>query len=230
MKEGIPPEYVIGSAVFAGLRLHCSPNTLIPTECTRLLVEVAQGFIEERQKSERHQTVIEVGTGCGNIAVSLAMYTDGARIIASDISREAVDIAQMNIDKFNLNDVVSLLCGDLFSPFYGLGYEEDVDLVICNPPYIPTMSLKKMAPEIVGYQPRIALDGGPYGIEFYRRLTTDSVLMLKPGGILVFEIGVGQEKLVSRILGKNGGYDNIRYSKDEDGKTRVISACKKRGL
>ena len=229
-KEGTPLEYIIGSAAFAGIRLYCSHNTLIPTECTRLLVEVALDFIEERQKSERHQTVIEVGTGCGNIAVLLAMYTSGVKLIASDINREAVDIAQRNIDKFNLNDTVSLYCGDLFSPLYGLGYEENVDLTICNPPYIPTTSLKNMAPEIVDYQPRIALDGGPYGIDFYRRLTTDSILMLKPGGVLIFEIGVGQEKLASRILSKNGGYENIGYSKDKDGKIRVISACKKRVL
>ena len=225
-KEGIPLEYIIGSAPFAGLHFHCSNDTLIPTEYTRLLVEVALDFIEERQQSERHQTIIEVGTGCGNIAVLLAMHTDGVKILASEVSPEALNVARKNVDKYNLNDTVRLLCGDLFSPFRGQGYEGKVDLALCNPPYIPTMLLNKLSPEIIDHQPRIALDGGPYGISFYRRLANETISMLKPGGILIFEIGARQEKLASWILSRHGGYEDIGCHKDNDGHIRVISALK----
>lgn len=225
-KEGVPLEYIVGSAPFAGLRLHCSDNTLIPTEYTKLLVNVTLNFIEKRQRSGQHQTVIEVGTGCGNIAVLLGMYSDNVKIIASDISHDALKVAQKNIDKYNLNDVVSLVCGDLLSPFSSLEYKEKVDLVICNPPYIPTISLNKLSPEISGHQPRIALDGGPYGIDFFRRLTAEAIPILKPRGILIFEIGVGQEKLAVRMLSRNGGYEDIKCYKDNAGDIRIVSALR----
>ena len=223
---GIPLEYIVGRAAFAGLRLHCLKGALIPTEWTKLLVDVTLDIIEERQESETDQTIMEIGTGCGNIAVSLAMRAEGVRILASDVSPEAVEIAQKNVDEFDLSDKVAVYCGDLFSPFHGSEDEGAVDLVVCNPPYIPTGSLSKLSHEILEHEPAIALDAGPYGMDFYRRLIADSVSMLKPGGILVFEIGVGQERLVTRILGRNKGYEDARCFKDPDGQTRVMSAVR----
>ncbi|HEY32329.1 MAG TPA: peptide chain release factor N(5)-glutamine methyltransferase [Dehalococcoidia bacterium] len=225
-KEGIPLEYIIGRASFAGFDFDCSNDTLIPTECTKLLVEVTLDFIEERQQSKRQQTVIEVGTGCGNVAVLLALLTEDVKIIASDISPEAIGVARKNVYKYNLSDSVRLLCGDIFSPLRGLGYETEIDIVVCNPPYIPTELLNKLRPEIVEYQPRIALDGGPYGISFFQRLANEAIRILKPGGILIFEIGERQERLAARILSRHGIYRNIQYFKDNDGYVKVISAFK----
>ena len=189
-------------------------------------MEVTLGVIERRQRRERNQTVLEMGTGCGNVAVSLALRTDGTRILASDISPEAVEIAQKNVDEHCLSNKVMLYCGDLFSPFHGSEYEGAVDIVVCNPPYIPTGSLGKLPPEIMDHEPSIALDGGPYGLDFYRRLIADSVCVLKLGGVLVFEIGLGQERLVARILERNGHYRDTQCHRDGDGKTRVISAVR----
>jgi release factor glutamine methyltransferase len=107
-----------------------------------------------------------------------------------------------------------------------LGYESEIDLVVCNPPYIPTGSLANLSPEIIDHEPLVALDAGPYGIDIIRRLIADSLSILKPAGILVFEIGEGQEKLAARLLRKNGGYTDVRYHKDGDGTIRVISAKK----
>ena len=225
-KEGMPMEYVIGMATFMGLMFFCFPDTLIPREETELLVKVALDFINERQKFENHLTLIDMGTGCGNIAVCLAMRSDNTRILASDISSAAVAIAQKNVNKFNLQERVSLFCGDLLSPFHGLGYEEKIDLVVCNPPYIPTASLPKLSPEIIDHEPKLALDAGAFGINIYRQLISDSITILKPKGILVFEIGVGQEKLVTRLIERKNSYENIRYF-DDGTHIRVISAEKK---
>jgi len=226
-KEGMPIEYGIGMATFMGLIFYCSPDTLIPREETELLVEVALDFIKKKLEFEDDLTVIDMGTGCGSIAVSLAMHSDNTtKILAADISASAIEVAQKNVNKFNLQERVSLFCGDLFSPFHGLGYEEKIDLVTCNPPYIPTASLLKLSQEIIDHEPKVALDAGAFGIAIYRRLISDSLSILRPKGILVFEIGVGQEKLVTRLIERNNSYENIRYF-DDGTHIRVVSAEKK---
>lgn len=223
-KKGMPLEYIIEMAIFMGLTFHCTPGTLIPREETELLVKVTIDLIKERQKIENDITIIDVGTGCGNIAVSLAMNSNNTKILATDISPAAIDVAQINVRKYNLQERVTCLCSDLFSEIYNLGHEENIDIVVCNPPYIPTGSLHKLPPEIINYEPKIALDAGSFGIDFYRRLISDSLSILKPNGILIFEIGVGQDKLVSRLVEKKG-YKNIEYFGDSL-HNRVIKVVK----
>jgi HemK-like putative methylase len=225
-KEGIPTEYVMEQAAFMGRLFHCSSYTLIPTEETSLLVNVASELIRKRQKSNKNQTVIDMGTGCGNIAISLALNTKGVKILASDISSGAVDIAVKNVGKFKLGNRVFVFCGDLFAPFEGSEYEGKIDMVVCNPPYIPTGSLSKLAPEIIDHEPVVALDAGPYGIDFYRRVAAGALPMLKVEGRLVFEIGAGQERLVTRIIEKTEGYEDIECYKLGD-EVRAINAVKK---
>ena len=223
-REGMPMEYILGRAVFMDHSFFCTPATLIPMEWTKLLVNVVLDYVA--QENGKEQTIIDIGTGCGNIAISIALGSSSTKILASDISPDAVEIARKNVEHFGLQKQVSLFCGDLFSPFQGLGYESEIDLVVCNPPYIPTGSLANLSSEIIDHEPRVALDAGPYGIGIFRRLIADSLSILKPSGILVFEIGEGQEKLVTRLLQKNGGYRDVRYFKD-DGQIRVISATKR---
>jgi len=190
-------------------------------------VDVAVIFIEERQKTAPKQVAVDVGTGCGNIPVLLALRTSGVDIFASDVSPEAVEVARKNIEKYNLGGRITLACGDLFEPFIEKGYEGKIDVVLCNPPYIPTASIEKMVPEISAHQPRLALDGGPYGVSFYQRRINEAVNVLKPGGLLVFEIGEGQEKLVSRTLSRHEHYEDLQYHKDHEDIVRVLSARKK---
>jgi release factor glutamine methyltransferase len=225
-KEGVPLEYIIGLASFMGRTFCCSPETFIPKEQTEILCRVALDLLTNKQELGNNLTIIDIGTGCGNIAISLAMNSVNTRIWGSDINPEAVEIAQRNVNRFNLQDRISLLCGDLFSPFQGLGCEERIDLVVCNPPYIPTGSLGKLSPEIVDYEPRVALDGGPLGIDFYRRLLADSRSMLKPKGILIFEIGIGQKELITRLFQGRADYEDVQHY-GEGAEIRVVSASKK---
>jgi release factor glutamine methyltransferase len=101
-----------------------------------------------------------------------------------------------------------------------------MDMVVCNPPYIPTSSLSKLDPIITEFEPILALDAGVYGIDFFRRLINDALAVLKPRGVLIFEIGEGQEKLVTRLINRNIGYGEIRYYDDGE-QIRVIQATKK---
>jgi release factor glutamine methyltransferase len=219
----MPMEYLMGKAVFMGNEFHCTQDTLIPTEDTDLLVQVAASHAQRLGRPGAPCTIIEIGTGCGNVAVSLALQLDDARILASDISSEAVAVARRNVDKFGVGGKVTLFCGDMFAPFEDLGCRGAVDLVVCNPPYIPTTSLAKLAAEIVDHEPLVALDGGPYGINAYKRLVGQAGQFLSPGGMLLMEIGERQEKLVERLFNNNGGYEQVVHFRKHD-KIRVMGA------
>jgi release factor glutamine methyltransferase len=193
----------MGKAQFMGRAFHCSPATLIPREETGGLVEATLAVIRREQQTKQALTLVEIGIGCGNITVSLALATEHMRIFASDVSSAAVEIAKRNVAEFGLQDRVALFCGDLFEPFEQEGLERNVDIIVCNPPYIPTNSLSKLPPEIIDFEPRLALDGGPYGIDIYLRLVSESPRMLKAGGSLLFEIGERQERLVQHLFDRN---------------------------
>jgi len=222
----VPPQYILGRAVFMDNTFYCTSDTLIPRPETGVLVQTACDYLEEKKRNgSPAQTVIEIGTGCGNIAVSLAMRCDeGVRILASDISPAAVEVARRNVQKYQVDGRVSLFCGDLYEPFRE--HQGTADMVLCNPPYIPTTSLKKLARQIIDHEPVLALDGGPYGLGIFRRLLSGAPAFLKKGGVLAFEIGEGQEKLIERLLSGSGAFENIRFFEYE-GKVRVISATKK---
>lgn len=225
-REGEPPEYILGRALFMGNTFYCTKDTLIPRPETSLLVKAAEDFIVRNSTRDSDtRTVIEIGTGCGNIAVSVALACEeGVKILASDISPAAVEVARKNVQKFNLEEKVALYCGDLYEPFNE--YRGKTDIVICNPPYIPTTSLKKLARQIIDHEPVVALDGGPYGLSIFRRLIHEAPTFLKEDGVLMFEIGEGQEKLVERLLIKHDAYKDIEFFKYE-GKVRAVSAIKK---
>ena len=210
----IPQEYVTGQATFMGLTLFCTQDTLIPREETELLARVALEYIHNRQEMNETLIIIDMGTGSGNICVALAINSDHTRILASDLSPGAIEVAKKNARKYKIEDRISFFCGDLFTPFQGKKFQEKIDMVVCNPPYIPTGSLSKMDPAIIEFEPIQALDAGIYGIDFFRRLINDALGVLKSKGILVFEIGEGQEKLVSRLITRHKGYGDIKYYDD----------------
>lgn len=222
-KQGTPLEYILGIVPFMGFTLYCTPDALIPRPDTELLAQTALNLIE---RMERPVTVIDMGTGSGNIAVALAMNAGGVKVLASDVSAGAIGVARRNVEKYSLQERVLLYCGDLFDPLRGLGFEGKIDLVVCNPPYIPTSSLAKLDGEITGHEPLVALDAGAYGINVFRRLLADAGDFIKPGGMLTFEMGAGQEKLVEHLIERNGQFENIEYFR-YDGRIRVVSVMRR---
>ena len=219
-QKGVPLEYILQQTVFMGRPFICTSDTLIPRAETELLVRTVLGHAASLEAESL--TVVDVGTGSGNIAVSLALELPQSRVYALDISPEAVARAQEHVEQYDLQERVTALCGDLFAPLDGMDLEGQVDVVVCNPPYIPSGSLEKMAAEIVEYEPLVALDAGPYGINIFRRLVKDAVRFLRPGGLLAFEFGAGQEVLVQRLLQKGGGYVQMQAVNDHTGTPRVF--------
>jgi len=225
-KNGMPLEYILGKATFMGLALICTPATLIPRQETELLANVALDLARQMEEMAVSPiSVVDIGTGCGNLALILANYTEKARILASDISADAITVARQNIHSLNLQDRVTLFCGDMFEPILEAGFC-DVDMVVCNPPYIPTASLDKLAPETIDHEPIVALDAGAFGLSIFLKLINEAPLILRPGGALVFEIGEGQENLVLRLLQRNAHYRDILQRLDLAGNVRVFNAVK----
>jgi release factor glutamine methyltransferase len=183
-RTGIPLEYVLGEASFAGIRLYCTPDTLIPREETELLLRVASEWaLQLQDANDRPVTLADIGTGTGNLAIAIAMHMEGPRILASDISPAAVAVAGRNVERHHLQDRVTLFCGDMLAAIKGGGYRQ-LDMVVCNPPYIPTASLAKLAPEVLEHEPEVALNAGAYGVDIFRSLIGEAPTVLGSGGVL----------------------------------------------
>jgi len=204
----IPNEYVIESCMFMGNSFKCNSSTLIPREDTEVLVANSLKLIDDIDHQIR---IIEIGTGSGNIAVSIALKNNLTKIYTSDISDDALNIAKQNITSYNLEKRVFPYRGDMFDPFKNLGLKKKVDMIISNPPYIPTNKLKTLSKDIIDFEPILALDAGPYGMNIIKKLIKSSPSFLKMNGFLVFEFGEKQDRMVKRLLERSGYFTEIKF-------------------
>jgi release factor glutamine methyltransferase len=168
--------------------------------------------------------LVDVGTGSGCVAVTLATILDGMRIFALDCSHAALKVAKGNADRHGVGDKIIWLEGDLLSPLKECVGVGTVDAIISNPPYIAEADWAGLQPEVRDYEPRGALLAGPQGIEFHVRLIHDSKEFLAPGGLLVMELGQNQAPLVRRAVEEATGYTGLQTVEDEAGIERVLIA------
>jgi release factor glutamine methyltransferase len=168
--------------------------------------------------------LVDVGTGSGCVAVTLATILGGMRIFALDCSQDALKVARKNAERHGVIDKIIWLEGDLLSPLMEYSVAGAVDAIISNPPYIAESELAGLQPEVRAYEPRSALLAGPKGIEFHERLIHDSKEFLAPGGLLVMEVGQGQLPVVQRMAVEAGGYTGLQTVTDEAGIERVLIA------
>jgi len=184
LERGESFPYVLGHWEFFGLDFDVTQDVLIPRPETELLVEKAIAWLQE---SPVRQTVADVGTGCGAIAVTIAVNVPEVRVLATDISHKALEVAQKNAIKFDVNDRVDFVQCDLLPPpIASLPRERHFDLICANLPYIPTSTLYKLA--IFGHEPTLALDGGDDGLELIRGLLNIAPEWLAPNGMMLLEI------------------------------------------
>ncbi len=207
--NGEPTAYIIGRREFYGRDFHVNPHTLIPRPESELLVETALGLAKERQL----HTIADIGTGCGAIAVSLALELPKAKIYATDISPAALEVARINCQRHGVADRVSLLQGDMLEPL-----PEPVDLIVANLPYV---GRTEIAPD--NSEPLIALDGGAKGTEMIAKLCRQAKGKLSDDGTMLLEIGAGQAKVVSSLLHHLFPNGNIDVFNDLSGIERVVS-------
>lgn len=215
-----PLQYILGSQEFCGLDFSVTSAVLIPRPETELLIQesLREGrFVEGA-------VLVDVGTGSGCVAVTLATILDGMRIFALDCSHAALKVAKGNADRHGVGDKIIWLEGDLLSPLKECVGVGTVDAVISNPPYIAEADWAGLQPEVRDYEPRGALLAGPQGIEFHERLIHDSKEFLAPGGLLVMELGQNQAPLVRRAVEEAKGYTGLQTVEDEAGIERVLIA------
>jgi release factor glutamine methyltransferase len=208
---GEPSAYITGHREFYSLDFYVDPGVLIPRPETELLVERAVALAKERAVS----TMADIGTGCGAIAISLAVNLPGVKIYATDISEVALRVARRNCQKYGVADRVCRLAGDLLDPL-----SETVDLIVANLPYVREGEVSGVNTR--GFEPALALDGGADGLEKIRRLCHQAEARLNPGGSLLLEIGAGQKEAVTRLLRSLFPKARIEVTKDLGGIDRVM--------
>lgn len=191
--EGWPVAYLTGVRDFYLLPFEVSPAVLIPRPDTETLVLQAISLLKNKPQAK----VLDLGTGSGCIAVSLAHQCKGIQLTAVDISPDAAEVAKRNAAKHGVNAQVQVLVGNLFEP---VPAGSQFDLIVSNPPYISLKELAELSPEVRDYEPRQALDGGPDGLAFYRRIADQAADFLVPGGQLLLEIGSTQETAVRQVF------------------------------
>ena len=211
---GEPVQYILGSADFMGLKFQVGPGVLIPRQDTETLVEAALIALQEAGPGP---AVLDLCAGSGCIGLSLASLAPHAAVTLSDASREALEIARKNMHALGVK--AELRHGDLFA---AVGRSR-FDLIASNPPYIPRGELPTLQKE-VQYEPRLALDGGPDGLDFYRRIAKDAGAHLNPGGSIYLEVGAGQAPAVLELLKSHLPCLEAGTIKDLNGIERVVFA------
>jgi len=209
--QGEPVAYIIGEKEFWSLRFKVTPACLIPRPETELLVEE----VLRLSSSNGSLKILDIGTGCGAIAVALAKELPSARIWASERSREALKVAQENVLLHQVEDRVFLVEADLFPEESGFSF------IVSNPPYIPTHDIFNLPPEVRDYEPLEALDGGPDGLSVIMRIVEGAGRYLKEGGWLLLEVGYGQAEKVEELF-KKAGFKEVSSVRDYSGIKRIV--------
>ncbi|MDA8334805.1 MAG: peptide chain release factor N(5)-glutamine methyltransferase [Peptococcaceae bacterium] len=212
--DGEPLAYLTGEREFMGLTFSVTPAVLVPRPETELLVATALALL--RDAGGPSPRVIDVGTGSGAIAVSLAVHHPPARVTAVDISAAALAVAAANAGRHGVADRLTFAWGDLLADLDG-----QADLIVANLPYIPSGDLAGL-PDDVRREPRLALDGGPDGLDLYRRLVPAALHLLKPEGHLLAELGPAQERAIMSLV--RPPHWRARVEKDWAGRPRLLVA------
>ena len=222
LAKGEPIQYVLGEWDFRSLTLACDRRALIPRPETEGLVSLVLDFLKTRetQASAAPPILVDVGTGTGAIALSLAKESPcPIAVIGTDVSAEAISLARENAARTRLEGKVHFVVMDGLDDF---DEPQSVDVIVSNPPYISTRACETLDPRVRDFEPRLALDGGSEGLDFYERYLLDALHILKPGGGVFFEIGASQGAALERMM-TSYGLSDVRVSRDMAGLDRYAS-------
>ena len=213
-----PTAYIVNHRGFYGTNFYVDSRVLIPRPETELLVDTALDFAKNNCNSPSRPIIIaDIGTGCGAIAISLALNLPQSKVYATDISPSALDIAKLNCEHHKATGQVTLLQGNLLAPI-----PEPIDLIVANLPYIRSSELENLSPEIAKFEPRIAIDGGESGLAQISQLLQQAEGKIKPQGCLLLEIGQNQEKEVSYLIHRYLKEIRFEFIPDLNGIKRVV--------
>lgn len=221
-KMGKPVQYITEKQEFMGLDLYINDGVLIPRPDTEIVVE----NILKKYNNKHQLAIMDMCTGSGAIALSLAKYMPQSFVWAVDISDKALECCKVNAKKHKLDTRVKIIKSDIFENINKNNFDS-VDLIVSNPPYIQRDEIQKLSKSVKEYEPNIALDGGKDGLFFYRKITIEGARYIKSKGLLVFEIGYNQGEAVRNILQESGFFREITIEKDLAGLDRCMIAIRK---
>lgn len=221
---GEPLQYVTGEMPFRHIVLRCERGVLIPRPETEILVDAALEGVDDALSGEKDVRVLEVGTGTGCIALSLASERPGTHVVATDLSERAIELATRNREALGLEGAVDIVECDLAS-----GVDSELmgtfSVLVSNPPYIPTRVLSEEVPaEVRDFEPELALDGGPDGLDVFRRLLDLAPTALAPGGMLVVELYEGSLDDAAALVREREGWSSVEVREDLAHRPRVLVA------
>jgi release factor glutamine methyltransferase len=219
--KGEPVAYITGHKEFWSLDFVVTPDVLIPRPETELVVELT---LKEAITTKAALKILDIGTGSGVIAIALAKELPAAEIWAVDVSAAALNIAEVNARRHGVAERVKFLDGDLFDPITELGHRFDV--IVSNPPYILSKEIANLGREVRDWEPKMALDGGPDGLDCYRQIIGGAHTYLAPEGRVLLEIGEDQGTAVAGLFVPAGRFGAATIFQDYAGKDRVIGASK----
>ncbi len=223
-EAGRPTAYLVGHREFFGVEFAVDERVLIPRPETERLVEVARDALADHPAP----VIVEVGTGSGAVAVTLARLLPRARLFATDCSEGALEVARKNAARQQVADRITWIRGDGLSPLTGQGLEDAVDAVVSNPPYVPTPDLAALPREVREYEPRVALDGGPDGLSVHRPIIAEAGRYLRRGGTLALEVtALGEQaRAVAGLIAAQGRFAPARIVRDYAGLDRIVVAAR----
>lgn len=220
---GEPLQYVTGEMPFRHIVLKCGPGVLIPRPETEILVDCVLEYID---KQDRPQHVLEIGTGTGCISLSIAGERPGTTVVATDISPDAIALATRNREALGCEDVVEIVHTDIAEGVEGAD-KAAFDVLVSNPPYIPSAIVDTLPREVGGFEPRLALDGGQDGLDVFHRIVQTAEVALREGGLMAFELHEDCLQLAAQDQQVNEHFQDIRIVKDLTGRDRILLAIRK---
>ena len=220
--SGRPLQYIIGSTEFFGLEFKVNESVLIPRPETETLVETVIGLLKDCPQPK----IVDLGTGSGAIAVSLAKNLKDSFVFATDISSDALRVAEQNASINKVAEQIDFLCGDLFGPLKDRRLEGLVDCVASNPPYVSQEEFDHLPREVRDYEPVLALKTDDEGMLFHSKIIENSVDFLKINGILILEVGFGQAAQVAGLIKDGKEFRGTDVKKDLGGIERIVIARK----
>ena len=213
---GEPVAYIIGEWEFYGLPMDVSHDVLIPRMDTEVLAE--RGILKARESGEGAR-VLDLCAGSGCVGLAVAANASQCRVVLGELSEGALRVCKQNVRRNELNARVTCLSVNAMEPPSSALW--DFDVIVCNPPYIPTGEIEKLDVSVRDYEPHMALDGGEDGLDFYRFISAKWQSALRLGGTLIFEVGIGQAPAVEEIMVQNG-FEDIKTTADTQGIWRVV--------
>ena len=220
--SGEPLQYIIGACDFMGIELKADARALIPRPETEILAdELIRMAHLKQERSPEHLRILDLGTGSGNLAIAAAKNIHNCSLVALDISRDALTLAQHNAEKNNVCEKIQFVCEDLVEYLYYSSPQKKFHSIVSNPPYIVTSDLAHL-PKDVLHEPRIALDGGMDGLVFLRAIISCAYRWLYPLGNLLLEIGDHQAQAVLDLFKTYPYYQNIRFLEDYTKTKRIV--------